>query len=125
MTTIHRIHPAPPMRGRFNLDVCHEDPGEVVIYVVGELDIATTPVLRGSLSDLLDVVDIPWSTLAVDLAAAPFVDVSAAGLLLNAHRRAEERGSTLSLMHCSAQLVRLLHLAYVVELIEAVPAHDE
>jgi len=54
MTTIHRIHPAPPMRGRFHLDVCHEDPGEVVIYVVGELDIATTPVLRGSLSDLLE-----------------------------------------------------------------------
>ena len=124
MTTIHRIHPAPPMRGRFHLDVCHEDPGEVVIYVVGELDIATTPVLRGSLSDFLDV-DTPWSTLEVDLAAAPFVDVSAAGLLLNAHRRAEERGTTLSLTHCSAQLVRLLHLAHVVELIEAIPAHDE
>jgi hypothetical protein len=65
MTTIHRIHPTPPMRGRFHLDVCHEDPDEVVIYVVGELDIATTPVLRGSLSDLLDV-DTPWSTLEVD-----------------------------------------------------------
>ena len=124
MTTIHRIHPAPPMRGRFHLDVCHEDPGEVVIYVVGELDIATTPVLRGSLWDLFDV-DTPWSTLEVDLSAAPFVDVSAAGLLLNAHRRAEERGSTLSLTHCSAQLVRLLHLAHVVELIEGIPAHDE
>jgi anti-anti-sigma factor len=124
MTTIHRIHPTPPMRGRFHLDVCHEDPDEVVIYVVGELDIATTPVLRGSLSDLLDV-DTPSSTLEVDLSAAPFVDVSAAGLLLNAHRRAEERGTTLSLTHCSLQLVRLLHLAKVVELIEAIPAHDE
>lgn len=124
MTTIHRIHPKPPMRGQFHLDVCHEDPGEVVIYVVGELDIATTPVLRASLSDLLDG-DTPWSTLEVDLSATPFVDVSAARLLLEAHRRAEERGTTLSLTHCSAALVRLLHLANVVELIEAIPAHDD
>ena len=90
MTTIHRIHPTAPMRGQFHLDVCHEDPGEVVIYVVGELDIATTSVLRACLADLFDV-GTPWSTLEVDLSAAPFVDVSAAGLLLNAHRRAEER----------------------------------
>jgi anti-anti-sigma factor len=124
MTTIHRIHPTAPMRGQFHLDVCHEDPGEVVIYVVGELDIATTSVLRACLADLFDV-GTPWSTLEVDLSAAPFVDVSAAGLLLNAHRRAEERGTMLSLTHCSAQLVRLLHLAHVVELIEAIPAHDE
>ena len=85
MTTIHRIHPTPPMRGRFHLDVCHEDLGEVVIYVVGELDIATTPVLRTCLSDLLDA-DTSWSTLEVELSAAPFVDVNGARLLLDAHR---------------------------------------
>jgi anti-anti-sigma factor len=120
MTMVHRIHPLPPMQGMFHLDVWHGDPGEAVIYVCGELDIATTPVLDTCLSNLLDI-DTGCRALVVDLSAAPFVDVSAANILVDAHRRATDRGVTLSLTGCSAQLVRLLHVIHVLDVINIMP----
>ena len=66
MTTVHRIHSLSPIADRFQVDVCHEDPGEVVIYVRGELDLATAPVLGTCLSNVLDA-DLPCRALAVDL----------------------------------------------------------
>ena len=74
MTTVHRIHSLFPIADRFHVEVCHEDPGEVVIYVRGELDLATAPVLGTCLSNVLDA-DLPCRALAVDLSAAPFVDM--------------------------------------------------
>jgi anti-anti-sigma factor len=123
MTRVHQIHPVPARQGLFHLDVCHEDPGEAVIYVCGELDLATSPVLRACLSNLFAADTL--RTLVVDLSAAPFVDVGAANLLLDAHRRATERGASLSLTGCNAQLVRLLHLIHVLDMIETIPAQRE
>ena len=100
MTRIHRIHSVPARQGLFHLDVRHEDRGEAVIYVCGELDLATSPVLRTCRSNLV-AADTFW-TLVVDLSAAPFVDVGAANLLLDAHRHATERGASLSLTGCNA-----------------------
>ena len=121
MTTVHRIHSLSSIADRFNVEVCHEDPGEVVIYVRGELDLATAPVLGTCLLNVLDA-DLPCRALAVDLSAAPFVDVNGANVLLDAHRRATDRGVALSLNGCSAQLVRLLHVIDVLDMFDVVPA---
>jgi anti-anti-sigma factor len=91
-----------------------------VIYVRGELDIATTPVLGNCLSNLLDA-GTPCPALVVDLSAAPFVDVSAANVLLDADRRATDRGVALSLAGCSAQFVRLLHVLHIVDVMDVIP----
>jgi hypothetical protein len=123
MTTIHRIHPAPRCAAG-SISTCAT---RIQARWSSTSSENSTSPPRPCCADpcRISSTSTPSSTLEVDLSAAPFVDVSAAGLLLNAHRRAEERGATLSLTHCSAQLVRLLHLAHVVELIEAIPAHDE
>ncbi len=120
MTTHHRIHPQPPIQDLFHLDVCHEDPDEAVIYVCGDLDIATTPVLATCLSNLIDG-DTGCRALVVDLSGAPFVDVGGANLLLDAHWRATDRRAALCLRGCSAQLVRLLHVIRILDVVAVVP----
>jgi anti-anti-sigma factor len=120
MTTHHRIHPQPPVQDLFHLDVCREDPDEALIYVCGDLDIATTPVLAACLSNLLDG-DTACRALVVDLSGGSFVDVGGANLLLDAHWRATDRRAALCLRGCSAQLVRLLQLTHILDVVDVVP----
>jgi anti-sigma B factor antagonist len=120
MSTVHRIHPSRQRPDQFQLDVRHEDPGETVVFVRGELDIATTPELYACLSTLLDA-DTPCPVLVVDLAAAPFVDIRGVNVLLDAHRRAADRGVVLSLAGCRAQLVRVLHVVQMLDVMDLIP----
>ena len=99
--------------------MCLEIPDEAVIFVCGDLDMATTPVFATCLSNFLDG-DIRCRALVVDLSGASFVDVAGANLLLDAHRRATDRRAAPCLAGCRAQLVRLLHVIHILDVVDVI-----
>jgi anti-sigma B factor antagonist len=64
------------------------DGNERVLEVAGEIDVATSPVLRSELSDLLG--DAPAS-VTLDFSQVSFIDSSGLGVLVGALKRLRER----------------------------------
>lgn len=73
-----------------------------VVHVVGELDLATTPLLENALDPLTDVV--------VDLSGVTFLGSIAIAALLAADRHRAETGHTLRLAKPSAVVTRVLSI---------------
>jgi anti-anti-sigma factor len=95
------------------------DAGEYALVTVGgELDIATGPLLRECLSDL---VDRGHTTLVLDFEALEFMDASGISVLVAARTSAQRRDGRLCLIHVHPRVHRVLHL---LQLTEAVPAFD-
>jgi anti-anti-sigma factor len=82
-------------------------PHEVVVEVVGDLDLGSVARVRETLHDALSVRP---HRLVVDLHRCPFVDASALAMLLDVHRRAWRAGGVLTLRGCSPRVLRLLSL---------------
>ncbi|MDT0349986.1 STAS domain-containing protein [Pseudonocardia charpentierae] len=101
--------PPPPMSVRLDVEVVREEAREAVVFVRGELDRASVPLLVGCLRELLHT-DGTDRTVVVNLVGTTFVDVGGMCALLEATGSARRRGSRLYLAGCSTQLVRLLHL---------------
>ena len=80
---------------------------QVVVEVVGELDLATVPRVREQLHAALAARP---ARLVVDLTGCRFVDASALSMLLDVHRRAWRAGGVLTLRGCSPRVLRLLSL---------------
>jgi anti-anti-sigma factor len=82
-------------------------PGVGIVHVGGDLDIATTPVLRSALA-YVEASDVEvW----VDLSSVAFMDASALGVLVESYGRAPGRGRAMRLVNAPARIVRLLQLA--------------
>ncbi|MDN4172638.1 STAS domain-containing protein [Nocardioides sp. SOB77] len=82
--------------------------GDVAVVVArGEIDLATVGGFRTVLNDLMvdGHVDV-----VVDLSDVPFVDSSALGALVAAHRRARGLGGALSVAGIQAPVARILEL---------------
>ncbi len=98
------VPPTPALR----LRVSHEA-SCTVLHLVGELDIATGPLLRARLQDLLEPRrEPPVGRLVVDVAGLQFVDVAGLGVLLQAERVLVARGGSLSLRSPSAMVRRIV-----------------
>lgn len=82
-------------------------PAEVVVEVVGDLDLSSVARVRETLHDALSVRP---GRLVVDLERCAFVDASALAMLLDVHRRAWRSGGVLTLRSCSPRVLRLLSL---------------
>ncbi len=87
------------------MDVVRSEQG--VLLVRGRLDARSAPDVRQALHRL---VDDGRGDALVDLADLELAEVSALGLLLEAHRRAERAGRRLVLLDAPAPLGRVLRV---------------
>ncbi|MBC9734740.1 STAS domain-containing protein [Nocardioides marmotae] len=96
--------------------------GFAVVVARGEVDLATVGGFRSVLNDLMveGHVDV-----VVDLTDVPFVDSSALGALVAAHRRARGLGGGLSLAGIQPPVARILELTGLDRVLAAYPTADE
>ena len=81
--------------------------GITVVALVGELEVSEAPALRDLLGTL---VAGPQSRVLLDLAQVSFIDSSGIGVLVGAHRRAEEAGARIGLAAPNAGVRRVFEL---------------
>ena len=91
-----------PERGDFNVEVEDGDPS--VVRVSGDVDIATAPVLRSRLHDLLAT---GVREVVVDVSAVTFIDSIGMSVVMSALKRYRQEGGDLRLRAPSAP-VRLV-----------------
>jgi len=81
--------------------------GEMVVFVLGEVDLAAAPrlwqVIEAALPD-------PGGRLVVDLAETAFLDSSALGVLVRALKRLRHHGGDLVLRHPSRNARRVFQI---------------
>jgi anti-anti-sigma factor len=82
-------------------------PGFTIARLEGDLDIASTPVLR---ERLLSVFRPGARLLIIDLSGVPFCDVSALAVLIGTQRRARRLGITVRLAALRPQMAKLLRV---------------
>jgi anti-sigma B factor antagonist len=80
---------------------------EVIVYVVGEIDICTEPALRRCLAAQLEPAR-HLTSLVVDLSSVTFIGVCGFAALLTAATDAQHRDVTFCLAACSPRVLRLL-----------------
>jgi anti-anti-sigma factor len=89
----------------FEVSSRHE-PGRFVVALVGELDIATVPVVHGVIGKRG-----PGENLTLDLTGLTFLDTSAISLVVEAQRSAQEYGFTLSVLRAPPRVHRVFEIA--------------
>ncbi|MDP1795370.1 MAG: STAS domain-containing protein [Acidimicrobiales bacterium] len=77
-----------------------------VIYVQGEIDQFTVPLLR----DALTSATTAHPVVAVDMSAVDFIDSSGLGALIGAYKQADERSGTVRVRKPSDEVRRLLRI---------------
>jgi anti-anti-sigma factor len=92
------------------------DAGEVVLRVLGELDINTEPALTTALREVIE--SSPGQEVVVDLAELSFIDSSGVRALLEGSDRATRRGTRLRARNARGIVARVLYLTGVDELLE-------
>lgn len=80
-----------------------EHDGTVWLFLAGELDLATAPLIDRT----LHAAQQGGGVVVVDLAQLTFMDVSGLSVFLNASKRAEESGWRLELVNVSAPVRRV------------------
>lgn len=90
-----------------------------VVAVRGDLDLATVEPVRARIEHALQARP---DQLVVDLTDCGFIDATALGMLLDAHRSCARRGARLTLAGCSARVERLLSLTGLRGVFELAPA---
>jgi len=90
-----------------DLHLHRRDRSRMVLYVTGELDRLTAPVLVAFLDERLGS-DPPGTDLTIDLTETSFVDIGGLDALLDVQRRAGVRGIVVHVGACRAQFLRLL-----------------
>jgi anti-sigma B factor antagonist len=83
----------------------YPEPGLGVLTVSGELDIATSGMLRQELNELLDG---GFQRVEVDLSGVVFMDSSALSSLLGAYERAREQNRQFALLSPSPACAKVL-----------------
>ena len=80
--------------------------GQALVYVEGDIDLATSNTLREALAEALE----KSATVVVDLGAVGFIDSSGLKELVFGNREAERAGGSLRLRRPSRMLLRLLEI---------------
>ncbi len=102
----------------FSVNVVHED-GSLLLALAGELDIATVPVLREAVGELLSP---HLRTVTLDLATLEFVDVVGLRALVDVQEIATALDADFQVRPVSDFTLRIIRLAGFVELEAAVRA---
>jgi anti-sigma B factor antagonist len=98
------------------------EPGQVVLTVAGEIDLATRDELRHALDERLDAGD---SHLVLDLTAVPFIDSTGLGVLIGARRDAEAKDGYLRLVIVNAHVVKVFSVTNLDSVFDIYPTLDE
>jgi anti-sigma B factor antagonist len=85
-------------------------PGHKIVALRGELDIATTPVLRERLNEALNTAAALGKRLIIDLSGVSFCDASGLAVLIGTQRRARLHATPLCLAAPGPQMTKLLHI---------------
>ena len=103
-------------RAEFEPFRCEVDPHRASVFVrpVGELDIATTPVVDAQLSEL---VAAGFTSVVLDLRELRFLDSTGLRLLLSWDARARTEGVELSVIPGPAPVQRVIDVAGVAHLL--------
>jgi anti-sigma B factor antagonist len=101
------IRTTPPGRGG--------DPS--VVTVVGELDLATSPLL---VTELDQVRALGSGLVVVDLSACEFIDSSGLNALVNAHSELEGNGRRLIVVCHDPKILKVLEIAGLDQVLEIV-----
>lgn len=89
-----------------------------VVELSGEIDISTTARLRRALQDLL----VPGAvSVVVDMSQVHFMDSSGIGVLVAAHRRAQQHDVAFTLAHPTPIVAKVLSLTGVDQLVSVAP----
>ena len=102
----------------FSANIVHED-GSVVLALRGELDIATVPVLRRAVDDLLGP---HLNAVTIDMANLTFVDVTGLRVLVHIKETAGELHAEFRLRSVSDLTRRVIGLTGFYELQDIVDA---
>jgi anti-sigma B factor antagonist len=102
---------------------CEVEPRRDVVYLrpIGELDLATAPLVEEKLAELANV---GFQRLVLDLRGLRFVDSTGLRLILAWHSKAREDGLTFSLVPGSATVQRLFELTSTTDLMNFVDPRD-
>ena len=98
------------MQGSLHIDIAQRN-GVTVLSVLGEVDLATAPILDEQMSA---VVASDASTIIVDLDRVSFMDSSGLQVLL-AHVFSDQNGSRIQITRGSPQVVRLFTMSGMLE----------
>ncbi|MEU8268931.1 STAS domain-containing protein [Sphaerisporangium sp. NPDC049002] len=96
------------------ISVSHHPP-VTVLRLAGDLDLATTGLLAGTLDDLLRD---GHTTLVVDASALDFCDVTGVDALLEGHMAADRAGGSLRLSGVHGFLHRVLELTRLCDVLQ-------
>lgn len=77
------------------------------VHATGEIDLATAPLLRATLSDL---VDDGARLITLDFAEVTFLDSSGLGVLVAAMKRLEARGGRIRVEHSRDNVRRIFEI---------------
>lgn len=83
--------------------------GKVVVRILGEVDLASAPVLREALIELIDGQGNLFVQL--DLENMSFIDSTGIGVLIRALRSVRQKGGDLTLANCRPSTLRILEIA--------------
>jgi anti-anti-sigma factor len=86
--------------------------GGLVLELVGELDLSTVSIFVEALDELLDGDPV---TIELDMSELTFIDSSGVGAFVTGYRKAQTRGSRLSVGQRSGLVQRVLELSGVEE----------
>ena len=93
-----------------------------VVTVSGEIDVATAPQLRQHL-EASPVAEAP--TVVVDLTGVSFLDSTALGVLVGAHRRRGEVGGDLRLVVTEPRILKVFEITDLIRVFRIVGTVDE
>ncbi len=89
----------------------HHHADHSVVTLRGEFDMASRDLLSGELREATS--SCPGGTLVIDLAAVEFMDCTALGVLVHAHRDAARQGVRLVLVSPTGAVQKLLDLTHI------------
>lgn len=97
-----------PLADFLRIEVREE--GDVVVHLVGELDVLTAPDVRTTLFDLAASGE---PSVVVDLTNLTFIDSTGLGVLVGAHERFRLDSGELTLRNATRPVARVLDLSGV------------
>jgi anti-sigma B factor antagonist len=104
--------PTAPAAPPFRYDIEHID-HRAEVAVRGEMDLVNAP---GLLREVLANLELPISTMTLDLALVTYVDSSGLGTLVAAKHRADQRGIAFRLVGVSDQTRRIFEITDLAEM---------
>lgn len=91
----------------FEIDISSLESGAVVVSVIGDIDLFTTPEFKQAVAEAMSRDS---DTVVVDLSRSNFMDSSSLGVLIGAHRKLTRRGRPLVIVCDNDAILKVLRV---------------